>query len=30
MLSIQDGGLRAPLVGYISKTAEILSEEKFL
>jgi hypothetical protein len=30
MLSIQEGGLRAPLVGYISKTAEILSEEEFL
>jgi hypothetical protein len=30
MLSIQEGGLRAPLVDYIRKTAEILSEEEFL
>jgi hypothetical protein len=30
MLSIQEGGLRAPLVEYISKTTEILPEEDFL
>ncbi|MDR1536896.1 MAG: hypothetical protein LBU32_02675 [Clostridiales bacterium] len=30
MLSIQEGGLRAPLAEYIRKTAEILPEEDFL
>jgi hypothetical protein len=30
MLSIQEGGLRVPLVEYISKTVEILSEEDIL
>jgi hypothetical protein len=30
MLSIQEGGLRAPLVEYTGKTAEILPEEDFL
>jgi hypothetical protein len=30
MLSIQEGGLRAPLVEYIRKTTEILPEEDFL
>jgi hypothetical protein len=30
MLSIQEGGLRAPLAACISKTAEILPEEEFL
>jgi hypothetical protein len=30
MLSIQEGGLRAPLVGYTGKAAEILPEEEFL
>jgi hypothetical protein len=30
MLSIQESGLRAPLVGYTGKTAEILSEESSL
>ncbi|MDR1539071.1 MAG: hypothetical protein LBU32_13950 [Clostridiales bacterium] len=30
MLSIQEGRLRAPLVEYIRKAAEILPEEDFL
>ncbi|MDR1538320.1 MAG: hypothetical protein LBU32_10055, partial [Clostridiales bacterium] len=30
MLSIQESRLRAPIVEYIRKTAEILSEEDFL
>ncbi|MDR1539635.1 MAG: hypothetical protein LBU32_16880 [Clostridiales bacterium] len=30
MLSIQEGGLRAPLVEYISKTIEILPDDEFL
>jgi hypothetical protein len=30
MLSIQEGGLRAPLVDYIRKTVKILSEDDFL